>query len=73
MTSSVGGIAPLDRLRAIARGVAQAVRTAVGAPDYERYLRHMRARHPGAEPLTREAFARERLAARYDRPGSRCC
>jgi uncharacterized short protein YbdD (DUF466 family) len=65
--------APIDRVRALARSVARAVRTAIGAPDYERYLRHMRAHHPGAEPLTREAFARERLEARYSRPGSRCC
>jgi uncharacterized short protein YbdD (DUF466 family) len=64
---------PVDRVRALARSVARAVRTAIGAPDYERYLRHMRARHPGTEPLTREAFARERLEARYSRPGSRCC
>lgn len=49
------------------------VRRIIGAPDYERYLAHMQRRHPGCLPLTREHFIAERLEARYERPGSRCC
>jgi uncharacterized short protein YbdD (DUF466 family) len=49
------------------------VRRIIGAPDYERYLAHVARRHPDATPLDREAFARDALARRYDRPGSRCC
>jgi uncharacterized short protein YbdD (DUF466 family) len=49
------------------------VRRIIGAPDYERYLAHVARRHPGTTPLDREAFARDALARRYDRPGSRCC
>jgi uncharacterized short protein YbdD (DUF466 family) len=49
------------------------VRRVVGAPDYTRYLEHMRSDHPTATPLTPEEFARERLEARYSAPGSRCC
>jgi uncharacterized short protein YbdD (DUF466 family) len=63
-------------MRALAlrlRAAARVLRTLMGAPDYERYVAHVRARHPGAEPLSREAFVRERLEARYSRPGSRCC
>ena len=63
-------------MRALAcrlRAAARAVRAMMGAPDYERYLAHVRARHPDVEPLSREAFVRERLEARYSRPGSRCC
>jgi uncharacterized short protein YbdD (DUF466 family) len=45
----------------------------LGAPDYDRYVSHVRACHPERAPMTRDEFARERLAARYDRPGSRCC
>ena len=52
---------------------AWVVRRVIGAPDYERYVSHVRRAHPDATPLTREAFAREALARRYDRPGSRCC
>lgn len=50
-----------------------AVRTVIGVPDYERYVRHMAARHPGCAVLTREQFAQQRLEARYSTPGSRCC
>jgi uncharacterized short protein YbdD (DUF466 family) len=49
------------------------LRRIIGAPDYERYLAHVGDRHPGVTPLSREAFARDALARRYDRPGSRCC
>jgi uncharacterized short protein YbdD (DUF466 family) len=56
----------------LARGLG-VVRAVVGAPDYDRYVAHCRARHPDAPVLDRAAFERERLAARYDRPGARCC
>ena len=55
------------------RRVARVVRTVIGAPDYDRYVAHVRRRHPDCTPLTREAFVRERLDARYSRPGARCC
>ncbi|HEY7895688.1 MAG TPA: YbdD/YjiX family protein [Gemmatimonadaceae bacterium] len=58
-----------DHLAAAAR----VARTVVGAPDYERYLAHMRRRHPLDRPLTRDEFARARMTDRYDRPGARCC
>jgi uncharacterized short protein YbdD (DUF466 family) len=49
------------------------VRRVIGAPDYERYLAHMRARHPECAPLSREQFITAQLSAKYERPGSRCC
>ena len=51
----------------------QLVRTIIGVPDYERYRRHMRARHPDCTLLSKAEFAHVRLEARYSRPGSRCC
>ncbi|MCC8363898.1 YbdD/YjiX family protein [Lysobacter sp. A6] len=48
-------------------------RLAIGLPDYDAYVEHMRARHPDATPMTREAFAVERMEARYGRGKSRCC
>lgn len=63
-------------MRALVARLRQAgvvLRRIVGAPDYERYLAHVRARHPGCAPMSREEFLRERIAARYERPGSRCC
>ena len=53
--------------------VGTLLRRIIGAPDYERYLAHVAVRHPDVTPLSREAFARDALARRYDRPGSRCC
>jgi uncharacterized short protein YbdD (DUF466 family) len=55
------------------RRAAAVVRTVVGAPDYERYVAHVRAHHPGTEPLGWAEFYRSRLEDRYARPGSRCC
>ncbi len=49
------------------------LRMIIGAPDYARYVAHMRAKHANATPLSREEFARERLRARYEGTGSRCC
>lgn len=57
---------------ALAR-IAHALRRILGAPDYERYVAHVRDRHPGAEPMSRDEFLRERLASRYSKPGARCC
>ena len=52
---------------------AWVLRRVIGAPDYEQYLVHVARRHPGCVPLSRDEFARDALARRYDRPGSRCC
>lgn len=53
--------------------VIRGVRRVIGAPDYDAYLAHCRHGDPCELPLSREAFIRERLSARYSRPGSRCC
>lgn len=54
-------------------GIARGLRAMLGAPDYERYLAHMRSAHPGMQPVSREEFMRERMNSRYDKPGARCC
>ena len=61
------------RLGAAWRRAGAVLRAVAGAPDYERYLAHMRERHPGQAVLTRDEFARRRLVERYERPGSKCC
>ncbi len=55
------------------RMLVQTARLAVGVPDYDTYLAHMRAAHPDATPMTREAFFAERLDARYGRGSAKCC
>ncbi|MBI2796245.1 MAG: YbdD/YjiX family protein [Gemmatimonadetes bacterium] len=56
----------------IARALA-ALRRIIGVPDYDRYVQHMHAHHPGCAVLPRDEFMRERMADRYGRPGNRCC
>lgn len=60
-------------LRAAARGLRRTAHLAVGIPDYEGYVAHRRAHHPGEPVMSYEAFFRERQASRYRRGSSRCC
>ena len=60
-------------LRRRLRQAATVVRRIVGAPDYERYVAHVRECHPDHVPMSREEFWRERLESRYSKPGARCC
>jgi uncharacterized short protein YbdD (DUF466 family) len=53
--------------------VADAIRRIIGVPDYERYVAHVHAHHPGVQPMTHDEFTQQRLIDRYSRPGSRCC
>ncbi len=53
--------------------LAALLRRIIGAPDYAAYVAHVRAQHPGREPMSEAEFEAERLRARYERPGSRCC
>jgi len=54
------------------RRVGRSLRTILGAPDYERYLAHMRERHPGERVLSEaELFLRRQEGK--GRPGARCC
>lgn len=68
-----GLAAELHGLVARLRRVATVVRTIVGAPDYDRYVAHMRAHHPDCEVASLDEFMRQRMESRYSRPGSRCC
>ena len=56
--------------------VVRTARLMVGIPDYETYLEHRRAKHPGESVMTYEEFFRERQDARYafgKGKISRCC
>ena len=52
---------------------ARAARLAIGIPDYQVYVAHMREHHPGAAPMERGAFVLERMQARYGKGRARCC
>ena len=77
--AAVGAVADLRgeqrllQLGRLLRRAAGVVRTIVGAPDYERYVAHMRRHHPECALATRDEFMQQRLESRYSRPGARCC
>ncbi|MDE2167235.1 MAG: YbdD/YjiX family protein [Alphaproteobacteria bacterium] len=43
----------------------KAARLMVGIPDYDNYVEHRKAHHPGEPIMTYEEFYRERQNARY--------
>lgn len=52
----------------------QAALMMVGMPDYDGYVGHMRAHHPGEPVMTPTQFFRERQEARYGgKNGGKCC
>jgi uncharacterized short protein YbdD (DUF466 family) len=57
----------------ICRDTANVIRRVIGVPDYDRYVAHLRAHHPAAQPMTEDEFIRQRQAERYTKPGTRCC
>jgi len=63
----------LTEMSAALRRVAWIVRRVVGVPDYETYVAHVRACHPGTTPVSRREFEESRLHDKYSRPGQRCC
>jgi uncharacterized short protein YbdD (DUF466 family) len=44
-----------------------------GMPDYEQYVLHLRASHPGRAVPTEQQFFEEYLRARYEGGPTRCC
>ena len=59
-------------IAAILSRTASFVRAILGVPDYERYLSHMRAVHPGDRVMSETEFRHSRMNDRYNRT-SRCC
>ena len=60
-------------LRERARYLCSACRQVFGMPDYERYLTHAAARHPGGPVLTRSDFFVQAIERKYGKGGARCC
>lgn len=60
-------------LHALWRRLRQGGALMVGVPDYDRYLAHMHSTHPELIPMTRDAFVRSRMLARYGGKGTGKC
>ncbi len=52
---------------------ARTARLAIGIPDYDNYVEHVRRHHPELAAMSRDAFFVERMHARYGKGRSRCC
>ena len=58
----------------LARRTRAAAEVIVGVADYDAYLAHTAATHPGQPAMSRDAFFRARQAARFGAGGGlRCC
>lgn len=58
------------------RKAAQTARLMVGVPDYDAYVAHRAAHHPGEPVLSRADFHRDRIERRYGTGKGappRCC
>jgi uncharacterized short protein YbdD (DUF466 family) len=65
--------APRAGLREYARALRQGCRQMFGIPDYERYIAHMAAQHPGDTLLSRRDFFAQTIDRKYGKSGPRCC
>lgn len=65
----------MDEVARFWRRAVQTARLMVGVPDYDTYVAHRRAHHPGEPVMSYTEFFRERQTARYGERGriSRCC
>ena len=66
----------MDRIARLWGWMVQTARLMVGIPDYDTYVAHRRAHHPGEPIMSYTEFFRERQTARYGGEGgriSRCC
>ena len=55
----------MDRIAHAWRRAVQTARLMVGIPDYETYVAHRRAHHPGEPVMSYEQFFRNRQDSRY--------
>ena len=66
----------LDKMSHLWRRAVQTARLMVGIPDYDTYVAHRQAHHPGEPVMSYPEFFRERQKARYGCEGGRirgCC
>ncbi len=58
---------------AFGRALGETAQLMVGQPSYDAYVAHMTVTHPDQEAMSREAFFRDREAARFGTSRMRCC
>jgi uncharacterized short protein YbdD (DUF466 family) len=74
MLEAPGGVAGIfHRFQRLSERGREAWHGVFGIPDYEAYLVHMHATHPGETPLARGEFFAWALERRHAGRGPRCC
>jgi|SoimicmetaTmtLAB_FD_contig_81_80890_length_1200_multi_2_in_0_out_0_2 uncharacterized short protein YbdD (DUF466 family) len=69
-----GSVSPAADLRRMQlQRIRQACRQLFGIPDYDRYLTHVRANHPGEPILSEREFHALAIDRRYGGMSARCC
>ncbi|MBN8888288.1 MAG: YbdD/YjiX family protein [Rudaea sp.] len=63
----------VESLRHFWRRAVQTARLAIGVPDYDTYVLHLRRHHPERTVPSYEEFFRQRQDARYKNGGTRGC
>lgn len=61
------------RLDEFWRMAVRTARLAIGVPDYDNYVAHMRAHHPAAPVMSYVEFFNERQQRRYGNGRTGCC
>ena len=61
------------RIEGILRSLRQSARQVFGIPDYERYLAHCAAHHPGEPVMSEREFCARAIDRKYCKSGPRCC
>lgn len=63
----------LDKFKRFYHRSDRFINLLVGMPSYDKYVEHMKTRHPEREILSRKEFFKEALEARYNGGATRCC
>jgi uncharacterized short protein YbdD (DUF466 family) len=63
----------IGHLPSAIRGLTSTLRSLFGMPDYERYVQHQRAHHPGQPEMSEREFCESELKRKYEGGGGRCC
>ncbi len=63
----------LDKLKTLYQRSDRFVSLLVGMRSYDKYVEHMKTKHPEREILSRKDFFKESLEARYNGGVTRCC
>lgn len=69
----LGGANLLDKFKSLYQKSDRFINLLVGMPSYDKYVEHMKKKHPEQNILSRREFFKQSLEARYNGGVMRCC